>query len=194
MFHRAAWSVVLGCCFFQSCVGVGVCAGEYSPCSACWRQKRDKTLPARAIGAKKANAGCAGRVLYRKCRRVVRAGRVLYRKWRRAARAGRVIYRSWWRVGLVVGGSGIKFALCAQNVPNRAILDEQGEFYTGAGGMWLVPGEFYTGSGGVWRVLGEFWPIVPPHSVDGGREAGITKPPGTRPGGGGAGDGNRTRL
>ena len=39
-----------------------------------------------------------------------------------------------------------------------------------------------------------FAPIVPPHSVDGGREAGITKPPGTRPGGGGAGDGNRTRL
>ena len=111
-------------------------------------------------------------------------------------------------MGLVVGGSGIKFALCAQNVPNRAILGEQGEFCIGAGGVWLVLGEFctgnaaawgawgefYTGSGGVWLVLGEFWPIVPPHSVDGGREAGITKPPGTRPGGGGAGDGNRTRL
>ena len=109
---------------------------------------------------------------------------------------------------LVGDKSGTKLSQQEQNAPNEAILGEQGEFCTGAGGVWLVLGEFctgnaaawgawgefYTGSGGVWRVLGEFWPIVPPHSVDGGREVGITKPPGTRPGGGGAGDGNRTRL
>ena len=77
-------------------------------------------------------------------------------------------------------GSGTKFSLLAQNGPKS--------------GFWGVLGEFCTGIAGAQLAWGEFWPIAPPHSVDGGREAGITKPPGTRPGGGGAGDGNRTRL
>ena len=109
---------------------------------------------------------------------------------------------------LVGNKNGIKLSQQEQNAPNGEILGVQGEFCTGTGTVWLVWGEFCTGSGTVWLVLGEFCtgtagpnsrgesvaPIVPPHSVDGGCEVGITKPPGAWPGGAGAGDGNRTRL
>ena len=43
---------------------------------------------------------------------------------------------------LVGGGSGTKFALLGQNLPNWAFLGEQGEFYTGSGAVRLVQGEF----------------------------------------------------
>ena len=94
IFHRVALCVVWGCCFFRAGGGAGVCAGENSPCSACWQQKRDKTLPARAKRAKLGDFGRAGRVLYRNWHRVARVGRVLYRDWWRAGRAGRVLYRN----------------------------------------------------------------------------------------------------
>ena len=123
---------------------------------------------------------------------------------------------------LVGNKNGIKLSQHEQNAPNWGILGVLGEFCTGTGGVrgvlgefctgtgtvWGVQGEFCTGTGGVRGVLGEFCtgtagpssrgesvaPIVLPHSVDGGCEVGITKPLGARPGGGGAGDGNRTRL
>ena len=141
-FHRVALCVVWGCCVFRAGGGAGVCEGENSPCSACWQQKRDKTLPARAKRAKLGDFGRVGRVLYRDWWRVGRAGRVLYRDWWRAGRAGRVLYR------------------------NR----------------------------GPQLARGKCCADCPPHSVDGGCEVGITKPPGAWPGGAGAGDGNRTRL
>ena len=90
----------------EFCTGSGgvpvlllVVAGQNSPCSTCWQQKRDKTLPARAKRAKLGDFGRAGRVLYRNWHRVARAGRVLYRNWHRAPQAGRVLYRNWWRAG-----------------------------------------------------------------------------------------------
>ena len=43
---------------------------------------------------------------------------------------------------LVGGGSGTKFALLGQNLPNWAFLGELGEFYTGSGAVRLVQGEF----------------------------------------------------
>ena len=109
---------------------------------------------------------------------------------------------------LVGNKNGIKLSQQEQNAPNWEILGLQGEFCTGTGAVWLVWGEFCTGTGSVQLVLGEFCTgtagpssrgesvasIVPPHSVDGGCEVGITKPPGAWPGGAGAGDGNRTRL
>ena len=39
---------------------------------------------------------------------------------------------------LVGDTNGTKFALCVQNARNRVILGEQGEFYPGSGGVWLV--------------------------------------------------------
>ena len=57
---------------------------------------------------------------------------------------------------LVGGGSGTKFALLGQNLPNWAFLGEQGEFCTGSGAVRLVQGEFCTGSGAVRLVQGEF--------------------------------------
>ena len=105
----------------EFCTGSGgvpvlllVVAGQNSPCSACWRQKRDK------------------------------------------------------------------ISQQEQNAPNWEILGVQGEYCTGTAGP-NSRGESVA-------------PIVPPHSVDGGCEVGITKPPGAWPGGAGAGDGNRTRL
>ena len=123
---------------------------------------------------------------------------------------------------LVGNKNGIKLSQQEQNAPNWEILGVLGEFCTGTGTVWLVLGEFCTGTGTVHLKLGEFCtgtggvpgvqgefctgtagpnsrgesvaPIVPPHSVDGGCEVGITKPPGAWPGGAGAGDGNRTRL
>ena len=51
----------------EFCTGSGgvpvlllVVAGQNSPCSACWQQKRDKTLPARAKRAKLGDFGRAG--------------------------------------------------------------------------------------------------------------------------------------
>ena len=69
-----------------------------------------------------------------------------------------------------------------------------GEFCTGSGTVQLELGEFCTGTAGRSSRGESVAPIVLPHSVDGGCEVGITKPLGARPGGGGAGDGNRTRL
>ena len=43
---------------------------------------------------------------------------------------------------LVGDTNGTKFALCVQNARNRVILGEQGEFYPGSGGVWLVLVEF----------------------------------------------------
>ena len=68
------------------------------------------------------------------------------------------------------------------------------EFCTGWAVEPGVLGEFCTGCGPGMPLLGQFCTGCPPHSVDRGRQAGITKPPGARPGGAGAGDGNRTRL
>ena len=61
---------------------------------------------------------------------------------------------------LVGGGSGTKFALLGQNLPNWAFLGEQGEFYTGSGAVRLVLGEFCTGSGAVLEGSGFFGPFV----------------------------------
>ena len=69
MFHRAAWSVVLGCCFFRARDGAGLV--------------REKNRPAWLVGDK----------------------------------------------------SGTKLSQQEENVPNRAILGEQGEFCTGTGGV-----------------------------------------------------------
>ena len=91
MFHRAAWSVVLGCCFFRARDGAGLV--------------REKIRPARLVGDK----------------------------------------------------SGTKLSQQEQNAPNRAILGEQGEFYTDNAAARLAWGEFCAGMGGVWRVLGEFF-------------------------------------
>ena len=51
----------------EFCTGSGgvpvlllVVAGQNSPCSACWQQKRDKTLPARAKRTKLGDFGRAG--------------------------------------------------------------------------------------------------------------------------------------
>ena len=57
---------------------------------------------------------------------------------------------------LVGDKNGIKLSQQEQNAPNEAILGEQGEFYTGAGGMWLVLGEFCTGTAGTQLAWGEF--------------------------------------
>ena len=81
---------------------------------------------------------------------------------------------------LVGNKNGIKLSQQEQNAPNWEILGVQGEFCTGTAGP-NSRGESVA-------------PIVPPHSVDGGCDVGITKPPGAWPGGAGAGDGNRTRL
>ena len=131
---------------------------------------REKIRPARLVGDKngtkspsksnrrqKANAGCAGRVLYR--------------KWRCVARAGRVLYRDWWRTGLVVGGSGTKFALLGllatktgQNSPSKSnrrqkkpMRGVRGEFCTASAGVWCVRGEFCTGSGAARLAQGELY-------------------------------------
>lgn len=58
---------------------------------------------------------------------------------------------------LVDDKNGTKFALYAQNPPNRAILGMQGEFCTENAAVRLVQGEFCTGSGGVRGVLGELF-------------------------------------
>ena len=103
------------------------------------------------------------------------------------------------------GVSGVQGEFCTGT---GGVSGVRGEFCTGTGGVPGVRGEFCTGTGSVQLVLGEFCtgtagpssrgesvaPIVPPHSVDGGCEVGITKPPGAWPGGARAGDGNRTRL
>ena len=63
---------------------------------------------------------------------------------------------------LVGGENGRKFAMHAQNLPNRAILGEQGEFCTARGVRRGPQGEFCTGSGAVPVVLGEFYLAVAP--------------------------------
>ena len=63
---------------------------------------------------------------------------------------------------LVDGGSGTKFALLGQNLPNWAFLGEQGEFCTGSGAVRLVQGEFCTGSGAARLVQGEYCLAVAP--------------------------------
>ena len=62
---------------------------------------------------------------------------------------------------LVGGGSGTKFALLGQNLPNWAFLGEQGEFYTGSGAVRLVQGEFFRGEAAVETVLGELFRARP---------------------------------
>ena len=57
---------------------------------------------------------------------------------------------------LVGGGSGTKFALLGQNLPNWAFLGEQGEFYTAHAVRRGVPGEFCTAHAVRRGVLGEF--------------------------------------
>jgi len=67
---------------------------------------------------------------------------------------------------LVGNKNGIKLSQQEQNAPNWEILGVQGEFCTGTAGP-NSRGESVA-------------PIVPPHSVDGGCEVGITKPPAAR--------------
>ena len=113
-------------------------------------------------------------------------------------------------LGLMVGASAKKFAQKAQNTPNSSFLYSLGEFFRGSAGGGAVPGEFCRSDRYCARSCRRRAPSIPagalheavaprvaglsdPHVVQFPR-TGITKPPGARPGGGGAGDGNRTRL
>ena len=117
-------------------------------------------------------------------------------------------------LGLMVGASAKKFALQAQNGRKTLFSGALGEFFRGIAGGGAVPGEFFRANrycarscrqralpacnGGGFalheavaqRVTG----VSDPRVVQFPPCMGITKPPGARPGGGGAGDGNRTRL
>ena len=57
---------------------------------------------------------------------------------------------------LVGDKNGTKLSQQEENVPNRAILGEQGEFYTENAAARLALGEFCTASGTARRVQGEF--------------------------------------
>ena len=63
---------------------------------------------------------------------------------------------------LVGGDSGRKFAMLGQNVPNWAILGEQGEFCPADAVRRGVQGEFCPGSGPAWFLLGEFCSAMVP--------------------------------
>ena len=56
---------------------------------------------------------------------------------------------------LVGDKNGTKLSQQEENVPNRAILGEQGEFYTENAAARLVQGEFCTGTGAARLALGE---------------------------------------
>lgn len=152
-------------------------ARQNSPCSACCHQIRDKIRPARAKYAKKRHFERAGRVFSRNCCWTGRAGPDFSRRLSQ-------------RPGL--GGDA---------APSTSPV--VGVYYTKPS---------YSPSPQCWTLVSCNSPAtqcrirfcgrgVPSGAASAtylrctrASRTGITKPPGARPGGGGAGDGNRTRL
>ena len=192
-------------------------ARKSSPCSACGRQKRDKIRPARLAVVKnetkfallglrssktRQNSPCIRKISEKaafraswasfvpKCALLLCAGQVLSRNccWR--GRAGRVSSR------LLALCSGVR---SLRHSPLRQWWGHHTKpSYSLSPACWTLVSCIFPAAQCRIRLCGRGVPSCAdggagPRCTRASRTA-ITKPPGARPGGGGAGDGNRTRL